>query len=118
MSQIPSFLLKTPWHLNLAFVEVLIVSPSFTEAGIKLSKEERNLLSVAHKNMVGTKRSSRRVTSSIKQKTEVSKKKQQLAKEYMEKVEKEPRDIFNDGKNLPDKFLIAKANNAKSMVFN
>ena len=46
--------------------------------------------------------------SSIEQKTEGSEKKQQLAKEYREKVENELRDICNDVLGLLDKFLIAK----------
>merc|ERR1712089_84113 len=60
-----------------------------TETGIELSNEERNLLSVAYKNVVGARRSSWRVISSIEQKTEGSEKKQAMAKDYREKVEKE-----------------------------
>merc|ERR550534_3410686 len=66
---------------------------SVTETGIELSNEERNLLSVAYKNVVGARRSSWRVISSIEQKTEGSERKQQMAKEYREKVETELRDI-------------------------
>lgn len=88
-----------------------------TETGIELSNEERNLLSVAYKNVVGARRSSWRVISSIEQKTEGSERKQQMAKEYREKVEKELRDICNDVLALLDKFLIAKASNAESKVF-
>merc|ERR1712228_1137420 len=50
-------------------------------------------------------------------KTEGSERKQQMAKEYREKVEKELRDICNDVLSLLDKFLIAKASNAESKVF-
>jgi len=39
-----------------------------TEKNPMLSNEERNLLSVAYKNVVGTRRSSWRVISSIEQK--------------------------------------------------
>lgn len=67
-----------------------------TETGVELSNEERNLLSVAYKNVVGARRSSWRVISSIEQKTESSEKKQAMAKEYREKVEKELRDICYD----------------------
>lgn len=69
---------------------------SVTETGVELSNEERNLLSVAYKNVVGARRSSWRVISSIEQKTEGSERKQQMAKEYREKVEKELRDICYD----------------------
>lgn len=88
-----------------------------TELGAELSNEERNLLSVAYKNVVGARRSSWRVISSIEQKTEGSEKKQQMAKEYREKVEKELKDICQDVLNLLDKFLIPKAGNPESKVF-
>jgi len=51
-----------------------------TETGIELSNEERNLLSVAYKNVVGARRSSWRVISSIEQKTEGSERKQQMVR--------------------------------------
>jgi len=67
-----------------------------TEREEELSNEERNLLSVAYKNVVGARRSSWRVISSIEQKTEGSERKQAMAKEYREKVETELRDICDD----------------------
>ena len=69
-----------------------------TEEGgdTELTNEERNLLSVAYKNVVGARRSSWRVISSIEQKTEGSERKQAMAKEYREKVEKELCDICYD----------------------
>ncbi|XP_046736806.1 14-3-3 protein zeta isoform X1 [Diprion similis] len=96
-----------------------------TETGVELSNEERNLLSVAYKNVVGARRSSWRVISSIEQKTEGSERKQQMAKEYREKVEKELReicyDVLGDGvamlQGLLDKYLIPKASNPESKVF-
>ncbi|TRY80045.1 hypothetical protein TCAL_09792 [Tigriopus californicus] len=88
-----------------------------TETGAELSNEERNLLSVAYKNVVGARRSSWRVISSIEQKTEGSERKQQMAKEYREKIEKELKEICGDVLSLLDQFLIAKASNAESKVF-
>nr|CAH7726308.1 unnamed protein product [Callosobruchus chinensis] len=90
---------------------------SVTETSVELSNEERNLLSVAYKNVVGARRSSWRVISSIEQKTEGSERKQQMAKEYREKVEKELREICDDVLGLLDKFLIPKASNPESKVF-
>ena len=69
---------------------------SVTEQGAELSNEERNLLSVAYKNVVGARRSSWRVISSIEQKTEGNDKKQQMAREYREKIERELEDICHD----------------------
>jgi len=66
-----------------------------TELGADLSNEERNLLSVAYKNVVGTRRSSWRVISSIEQKSGEESKKD-LAKAYREKIEEELRKICNE----------------------
>jgi len=86
-----------------------------TEINQELSNEERNLLSVAYKNVVGARRSSWRVISSIEQKTENNK--QQMAKEYREKVEKELNDICKDVLNLLDNHLVVKATSDESKVF-
>jgi len=88
-----------------------------TESNSELTNEERNLLSVAYKNVVGARRSSWRVISSIEQKTEGSERKQQMAKEYREKIEKELKDICQEVLTLLDKFLISKATTAESKVF-
>jgi len=90
---------------------------SVTETSAELTNEERNLLSVAYKNVVGARRSSWRVISSIEQKTEGSERKQQMAKEYREKVETELREICFEVLGLLDKFLIPKASSAESKVF-
>lgn len=88
-----------------------------TERGEELSNEERNLLSVAYKNVVGARRSSWRVVSSIEQKTEGNERKQSMAKEYRERIEKELDDICQDVLNLLDKHLVPKASNPESKVF-
>lgn len=88
-----------------------------TESGAELTNEERNLLSVAYKNVVGARRSSWRVISSLEQKSEGSEKKQALAREYREKVEKELRDVCQDVLGLLDKHLIAKSSTAEGKVF-
>ncbi|ELU10510.1 hypothetical protein CAPTEDRAFT_156502 [Capitella teleta] len=67
-----------------------------TELAPELTNEERNLLSVAYKNVVGARRSSWRVISSIEQKTESNERKQKMSREYRDKVEKELRDICGD----------------------
>lgn len=67
-----------------------------TKAGKELSNEERNLLSVAYKNVVGTRRLAWRVISNIENDPEKRGKKVEVIKEYREKVEMELRDICND----------------------
>jgi len=71
-----------------------------------LNVEQRNLLSVAYKNVVGARRSSWRVISSIEQKYEGSDKKQAMAKQYKEKIESELKSICRDVLDLLDKHLI------------
>lgn len=88
-----------------------------TEMGPELTNEERNLLSVAYKNVIGARRSAWRVISSIEIKTEGNERKQAMTKEYREAIEKELRDISKDVLVLLDKHLIAKATNAESKVF-
>ncbi len=55
---------------------------------VKLDPDERNLLSVAYKNVVGSKRSAWRVTKSVmfKEKDEAKK---QVYKDYLERILKE-----------------------------
>lgn len=67
-----------------------------TEQGNELSNEERNLLSVAYKNVVGARRSSWRVISSIEQKTEGNEKKCKMAKGYREKIETELKEVCHE----------------------
>jgi len=66
-----------------------------TEENSDLSNEERNLLSVAYKNVVGARRSSWRVVSSIEQKAE-GERKRAMSKEYREMIEKELKEICQD----------------------
>jgi len=65
-----------------------------TESKQELSNEERNLLSVAYKNVVGTRRSSWRVISSIEQKADEVK--QKVVKDYREKIEEELKTVCNE----------------------
>jgi len=78
------------------------------EMGGSLQQEERNLLSVAFKNVVGARRSSWRVISSIESKTKDSGNERRLtiAKEYREKIENELGDVCMSVLDLLNKHLI------------
>jgi 14-3-3 protein beta/theta/zeta len=88
-----------------------------TEMEAELSNEERNLLSVAYKNVVGARRSSWRVIHSIEQKTPEGDKKRQMAKDYREKIEAELKKICEEVLGLLDTHLIKKASQSESKVF-
>jgi len=78
------------------------------QAKKKLSKEERNLLSVAYKNVVGSRRASWRVLHSIQEQSEAEVvAKRPLVVKYKLEIETELEDICNDILDLLDKTLLA-----------
>ena len=79
-----------------------------TEKKGVLTAEERNLLSVAYKNVVGARRSSWRIVSSIEQKHSADAQKAELAKNYKETIEKELDKICKEVIALLDDYLIKK----------
>jgi 14-3-3 protein epsilon len=85
----------------------------------ELSVEERNLLSVAYKNVIGARRASWRIISSIEQKEESkgAEDKLEMIKQYRSQVEGELRDICNDILEVLDKHLIPTAATGESKVF-
>lgn len=84
-----------------------------------LTVEERNLLSVAYKNVIGARRASWRIVTSIEQKEESKGNSTQvgLIKEYRQKIEGELAKICEDILNVLDKHLIPSAKNGESKVF-
>ncbi|XP_041664554.1 14-3-3 protein zeta/delta [Cheilinus undulatus] len=81
-----------------------------------LTNEERNLFSVAYKNVVGCRRSSWRVISCMEQKSD-DQIKQQFIKDYREEIEKELKKICDEVLKLLDDYLIPSAKEADSKVF-
>ncbi|KAK7915683.1 hypothetical protein WMY93_011444 [Mugilogobius chulae] len=95
-----------------------------TEQNCELSNEERNLLSVAYKNVLPSAPSGGRapfvlgVISSIEGKADSgNEKKKQMARDYRIKIEKELDDICKDVLELLDAYLIKNASAAESKVF-
>jgi len=89
------------------------------KSGDELSVEERNLLSVAYKNAVGSRRAAWRIITSVEQK-ETSKGNEEnakFAKEYCKKVEAELDDICKKILAVLDDSLIGKATTGESKVF-
>lgn len=89
-------------------------------SGQELSVEERNLLSVAYKNVIGGRRASWRIVSSIEQKEESKENSQhqvELIKNYRSKIETELTNISNDVLSVLDKYLIPTASTGESKVF-
>jgi 14-3-3 protein epsilon len=85
----------------------------------ELTVEERNLLSVAYKNLIGARRASWRIITNIESKEESKSENSKMAliKKYRSQVEKELRDICQDILDLLDKNLLANAVSGESKVF-
>merc|ERR1712226_789283 len=89
------------------------------KAGQELSVEERNLLSVAYKNAVGSRRAAWRIITSVEQKEKTKGNEEQAkhAKEYCGKVEAELDKICNTILSLLDGNLLPKASSGEGKVF-
>lgn len=85
----------------------------------ELTVEERNLLSVAYKNVIGARRASWRIVSSIEQKEESKGNEPQVVmiKSYREKIENELAKICEDILMVLEKHLIPSAATGESKVF-
>lgn len=88
-----------------------------TEASAELSQEVRNLLSVAYKNVVGARRSSWRVLSSLETKVMNDEKKVGLARDYKKRVEDELTALCETVLGLLNDYLIPNATEPESKVF-
>merc|ERR1712060_570286 len=88
-------------------------------SGEELSVEERNLLSVAYKNAVGSRRAAWRIITSVeqKEKSKGNEDNAKFAKEYCTKVETELQKICDTILGVLDANLIPKAGNGESKVF-
>ncbi|KAF9197217.1 14-3-3 protein [Haplosporangium sp. Z 27] len=88
-------------------------------ANTELSVEERNLLSVAYKNVIGARRASWRIVSSIEQKEESKGSEANVAmiKVYRTKIEDELADICRDILKVLEENLIPAAVLGESKVF-
>jgi len=95
------------------------------ESGEELTVEERNLLSVAYKNAVGSRRAAWRIISSVqeKEKSKGNTVNVGFAQQYRSKVETELQDICDKILNIlqpadnKEAGLIAKSNGGESKVF-
>ncbi|CAK7326189.1 unnamed protein product [Dovyalis caffra] len=86
---------------------------------LDLTVEERNLLSVGYKNVIGARRASWRIMSSIEQKEESkgNDSNAKLIKGYRQKVEEELSKICNDILSIIDEHLIPSSTAGEATVF-
>lgn len=86
---------------------------------VELTVEERNLLSVGYKNVIGARRASWRIMSSIEQKEESkgNENNVKLIKGYRQKVEDELSKICSDILTIIDEHLIPSSASGEATVF-
>uniref|UniRef100_A0A6B2LGM2 14-3-3 domain-containing protein n=2 Tax=Arcella TaxID=318540 RepID=A0A6B2LGM2_9EUKA len=99
--------------------EMVEAMKKVAKLNVELSVEERNLLSVAYKNVIGARRAAWRIISSIEQK-EKSKGNEnhvEKIKKYASKIDKELNDIVTDVMMVLDSHLIPNAVADESKVF-
>jgi len=94
--------------------EMLESMKSVATYDTELTVEERNLLSVAYKNIIGARRASWRIISSIEQKDETN---ESQVRTYRVQIEEELKKICDDILNLIDKHLFPHASTDESKVF-
>lgn len=100
-----------------AFMEKLVVAAPADAP--ELTVEERNLLSVAYKNVIGSRRAAWRIVSSIEQKEESRKNEDHVAlvKDYRSVVESELSQVCDGILKILDSHLIPSASSGESKVF-
>lgn len=87
--------------------EMVEAMKGISQMEVGLTQEDRNLLSVAYKNLIGTRRASWRIVSSLEMKSkEKDKPDLELVTEYRKKIEQELKDICSDILDILDKHLI------------
>lgn len=86
---------------------------------VELTVEERNLVSVGYKNVIGARRASWRILSSIEQKEEGKGNDQSVKriKEYRQRVEDELSNICYDILSVIDKHLLPASSTGESTIF-
>lgn len=99
--------------------EMVDAMKSVAKMDVELTVEERNLLSVGYKNVIGARRASWRILSSIEQKEESrgNELNAKRIKEYRQKVENELTNICNDIMTVIDEHLIPASTAGESSVF-
>lgn len=105
-SSVGAYVLKIMFLIS----EMAEYMKTVAEEGTELSSEERNLLSVAYKNVIGARRAAWRIVSSLEGKADKEGKgdpsKETITKDYKTKIEDELNKICDEIIDLLEKTLI------------
>ena len=107
-------------YLKILFVvEMVEAMKKVAQMDVELTVEERNLVSVGYKNVIGARRASWRILSSIEQKEESKGNEENVKRiqNYRKRVEDELAKVCNDILSVIDKHLIPSSTAVESTVF-
>lgn len=116
VSFLMSLILK---YFEIVVAEMVEAMKRVAQLDVELTVEERNLVSVGYKNVIGARRASWRILSSIEQKEESKGNEENVKrlKTYRKRVEDELAKVCNDILSVIDKHLIPSSNAVESTVF-
>ena len=100
-----------------ATLDMMEAMKSIVVMSKELDVEERNMLSVAYKNVIGARRAAWRIFAGLEQKHEDIAEHKELVIKYREKIEKEIHEISAGILELLDQHLIPSAESDESKVF-
>lgn len=102
------------------YEDMVVFMKTVADLGGELTTEERNLLSVAYKNVIGARRSAWRILSSLEDKVDdevKTGKHKEIIEEYKRNIEKELKDICQEIIHLLKESLIKSASEVEARVF-
>lgn len=104
---------------HLIVAEMVECMKKVAKLNVELTVEERNLLSVGYKNVIGARRASWRIMSSIEQKEESKGNEHnvKMIKGYCKKVEDELSKICSDILTIIDNHLVPSSGSGEATVF-
>lgn len=101
--------------------DMIVTMKKIIALGEELNDKERNLLSVAYKNIIGPRRAAWRIVSTIETREKGRSKPNQTridyVTQYRAKIEEELKDYCNDVLSLIEKEFIPKATEVTAKVF-
>ncbi|UJR17505.1 hypothetical protein I4U23_004400 [Adineta vaga] len=99
------------------YSDMLTAMKQVAQSNSELTIEERNLLSVAYKNVIGSYRVPWRTISSIEVRYQGSERQQEMVKAYRKKIENELEEICYELLGTLEKHLIPNATTTEAKVF-
>lgn len=118
--QVPNQSLPELRSGNFFLLDMVVFMKTVADLGGELTTEERNLLSVAYKNVIGARRSAWRILSSLEDKVDdevKTGKHKEIIEEYKRNIEKELKDICQEIIHLLKESLIKSASEVEARVF-